>query len=719
MTITYHESSSTNGVQFQNDSLKVFGMENFGNTCYCNSILQCLFYSENFRKKLLNYNYTQHDRKFDVPGAKPHSFTTKYELLLEQKKKEQQKDRQSSSSSNENSKLRKSSIFGINFKSNNTTANIPEEKKMSNYVTTADKCKSLTLDQKIKISKNPDFKNLPIFISRPGKSVKEAIGNEVDKIDEKVDSLNYSQSSTMLLSGDLTKSTKSEAHPTSPSSSVIIVGIPNPEPSLIEPVNPFNLNPSSDQRKRSALINGPIINLDSSLHSSDVNEDSVLLYAMKDMFESMIENKSIIGVVSPSYFVNKLKDKNYLFRQNNMHHDAHEFFNYLINDIIEFINKDLGIENNWCNDIFQGMITNETKCLNCETITSKNEMFLDLSVDIPPGDCAHSLTNSLSYFSKSEILTNQNKFHCNNCSSLQEAVKTIKIKKLPQVLVINFKRFKYDEKVNKLIKLFESISYPFKLRLFNTTEDQNEFNLYELYGLVVHIGGGPTYGHYVSLCKVKPGLWLLFDDETVELVEDNYVMRFFGNGPGLASAYILFYNKIKRANDDELDYNFNKSDLFNGNDYFDVDIADVISNNTNKEEEHSQYLESENASLQSTEIMKKGLLKSFKFDTGSSNKNVHNNINTINHINNQKTNSIHNINTDSGSHVNNIGTTNNNTHSTTSNNTVAPTEKDTKKTWVGGLMRRDSVQSLEKKSKDNVEKRKSFFGFMKKDKKET
>ena len=27
--------------------------------------------------------------------------------------------------------------------------------------------------------------------------------------------------------------------------------------------------------------------------------------------------------------------------------------------------------------------------------------------------------------------------------------------------------------------------------------------------------------------KSKAGLWLLFDDETVELVEDSYVMRFW------------------------------------------------------------------------------------------------------------------------------------------------------------------------------------------------
>ena len=169
----------------------------------------------------------------------------------------------------------------------------------------------------------------------------------------------------------------------------------------------------------------------------------------------------------------------------------------------------------------------------------------------PPGESSYSLTYSLNNFSRLETLTHQNKFYCNTCSSLQEATKTIKLKDLPEILVINFKRFKYDENVDKMVKLFDSISYPSTLRLFNTTttskknvdKSEDDFSLYDLYALVVHIGGGPMHGHYISLCKIKAKLWLLFDDETVELVDDAYVMRFFGNGPGLASAYILFYQK--------------------------------------------------------------------------------------------------------------------------------------------------------------------------------
>ncbi|KAK6463880.1 ubiquitin carboxyl-terminal hydrolase, partial [Scheffersomyces coipomensis] len=731
-------------------SNKIFGMENFGNTCYCNSILQCLFYSENFRVNLVKHKLTNHDQKLVVNGVKTHNFTTKYEQLVIKKTKEQGKNPPASmslsnsmnNSTNTNNgsinnaamsttnstttvdtndkpkPSKKGSLFGLKFNTsssnsshtllNNSNYNQNEDlKKFAGYIMEAKNCEALSLDQRLKILRNPDFQQLHLLITRPSHN----IANSGQRLD-------YSQSSSMLLNNEQAGNNPNHipAPPLSQqqqlqpqqhnlnesvintTSACVIVGIPHPEPFLSIPINPFNPNPSSDQRKRSALINGPIINLDTSLQlPSEYSDDSALLYALKDMFESMIENKSTIGVVSPTYFISKLKEKNYLFRQNNMHHDAHEFFNYLINEIIECLNKEIGVENNWCNDIFQGLITNETKCLSCETITSKHEFFLDLSIDIPPGESSYSLSYSLNNFSKSETLTNQNKFYCNTCSSLQEAIKTIKLKKLPEVLVINFKRFKYDEKVDKMVKLFDSISYPFKLRLFNTTDDEKDFSLYELYALVIHIGGGPMHGHYISICKIKAGLWLLFDDETVELVEDSYVMRFFGNGPGLASAYILFYSKCtqKPANVDEFDdcinFGFNTNDIYHGDDYSLVDnattVSDVSGTNAKKSSNtdfSNDESKSEDSSISSTDVQNRkssitggGLFKkSFKFEGSSAVANT-TSINT------------------SGSTATTISNTNPNANPSTKEDhnlvkTESIKESKEKKTWVGGLKRRES-----------------------------
>lgn len=39
-------------------------------------------------------------------------------------------------------------------------------------------------------------------------------------------------------------------------------------------------------------------------------------------------------------------------------------------------------QSTWIHDIFQGVLTNETQCLSCETVRSKDEDFLDLSIDL-------------------------------------------------------------------------------------------------------------------------------------------------------------------------------------------------------------------------------------------------------------------------------------------------------------------------------------------------
>src|SRR6202012_3530594 len=106
------------------------------------------------------------------------------------------------------------------------------------------------------------------------------------------------------------------------------------------------------------------------------------------------------------------------------------------------------------------------------------------------------------------------------------------------------KRFKYTEDFGRLQKLFHKVVYPYHLRLFNTTDDaEDPDRLYELYAVVVHIGGGPYHGHYVSIIKTQDRGWLLFDDEMVEPVDKNFVRNFFGDKPGLATAYVLFYQE--------------------------------------------------------------------------------------------------------------------------------------------------------------------------------
>ena len=55
------------------------------------------------------------------------------------------------------------------------------------------------------------------------------------------------------------------------------------------------------------------------------------------------------------------------------------------------------VGNTWVHPLFEGLLTNETKCITCENVTSRDETFLDVSVDINNNS---SVTNCLAKFAE-------------------------------------------------------------------------------------------------------------------------------------------------------------------------------------------------------------------------------------------------------------------------------------------------------------------------------
>ena len=195
------------------------------------------------------------------------------------------------------------------------------------------------------------------------------------------------------------------------------------------------------------------------------------------------------------------------------------------------------------------------------------------------------------------------------------------------------------------------------------------------------------HGHYVALCKVKAQLWLLFDDETVEVVDDSFVLKFFGNGPGLASAYILFYQKVHMAGL----LGFKEEDVYCGEDWLHQRHNSAETVQAKSQPEVWSTHSSESGSTDSI----KDLSSSAVFDKNPFKKNykIENKEDTISRTSSTKE------------------------------------KQPEKKTWVGGLKRRQSkndVPTDRKASTGSVmstpstnsdkEKRKSFFGFKRKQK---
>ncbi|XP_031640702.1 ubiquitin carboxyl-terminal hydrolase 46 [Contarinia nasturtii] len=311
-----------------------------------------------------------------------------------------------------------------------------------------------------------------------------------------------------------------------------------------------------------------------------------LLSCLADLFYSIATQKKKVGSIAPKKFIARLRKEKEEF-DNYMQQDAHEFLNFLINHINEIILAERGQKNanasssssssssshfasvranfvggncssngadcngsangqpqepTWVHEIFQGTLTSETRCLNCETVSSKDAHFFDLQVDV---DQNTSITHCLRCFSNTETLCSDNKFKCDNCCNYQEAQKRMRVKKLPMILSLHLKRFKYMEQYNRHIKVSHRVVFPLELRLFNTSDDAvNPDRLYDLMAVVIHCGSGPNRGHYISIVK-SHGFWLLFDDDMVDKIDASAIEDFYGLTSDIQKSsetgYILFY----------------------------------------------------------------------------------------------------------------------------------------------------------------------------------
>jgi ubiquitin C-terminal hydrolase len=198
-----------------------------------------------------------------------------------------------------------------------------------------------------------------------------------------------------------------------------------------------------------------------------------------------------------------------------MHQDAHEFLNYLLNDMSETLAREAKARGppataasapasckaaggaqalhartpslqalhemhqsaeatsghaapirTWLDELFRGRLVSETRCLRCEAVTTREEPFYDLSLEI---DQNVSLTSCLRRFSGTETLDGADKFSCDACGCKQEAQKRMRLAALPPVLCLHLKRFKYVESLGRLRKLMHRVVFPFELKLVNAT----------------------------------------------------------------------------------------------------------------------------------------------------------------------------------------------------------------------------------------------------------
>ncbi|KAK5576979.1 hypothetical protein RB653_001916 [Dictyostelium firmibasis] len=180
--------------------------------------------------------------------------------------------------------------------------------------------------------------------------------------------------------------------------------------------------------------------------------------------------------------------------------------------------------------IFGGYLRSQVKCSQCQYESNTYDPFMDLCVDINQAD---SLTKGLTNFVKSEILDGSNKYKCSKCKKLVKAQKRLQIHIAPPILTCQIKRFSflgsYGGKINRQVQFDQTLN----LSPFMT--QPNNHSIYDLYAVLVHLGGSTSSGHYYCYVKGSNGIWYNMDDSSVSQVSLNTVLS--------QKAYMLFYSK--------------------------------------------------------------------------------------------------------------------------------------------------------------------------------
>ncbi|XP_043097127.1 ubiquitin carboxyl-terminal hydrolase 1 isoform X2 [Puntigrus tetrazona] len=176
--------------------------------------------------------------------------------------------------------------------------------------------------------------------------------------------------------------------------------------------------------------------------------------------------------------------------------------------------------------MFQGQLVLRTRCLECECFTERREDFQDISVPVQEKDNNSSdsdnsqispdpkpelktLKWAISQFASVERIMGEDKYFCETCHHYTEAERSLLFDKTPEVITIHLKCFAANgsemDPYAGLSKVNTPLQTPLKLSLHEwctrpDSPDQN--HQYELFAVVMHSGVTISSGHYTTYIRM-------------------------------------------------------------------------------------------------------------------------------------------------------------------------------------------------------------------------
>ncbi|XP_016330282.1 ubiquitin carboxyl-terminal hydrolase 64E [Sinocyclocheilus anshuiensis] len=220
----------------------------------------------------------------------------------------------------------------------------------------------------------------------------------------------------------------------------------------------------------------------------DCGEENLLLQ-LKKLFEQLSEKAATTEGITKSLGVRNV------FEQQ---------------DAVEYYRKILKAMGTHASKVFEGKMSNITKCCKCSKETKETNTFISILLSIDVGnDETYDVENGLKTFFKHSKLEEDDWMYCDKCDQKTETETWSEIDKYPTVLTLHLKRFDFDYIRMRYKKNECCLDVPPSLH------NGDNRSKYDLYAVISH-KGGYTGGHYDAIIRsYENGIWYRFDDYTV------------------------------------------------------------------------------------------------------------------------------------------------------------------------------------------------------------
>lgn len=291
--------------------------------------------------------------------------------------------------------------------------------------------------------------------------------------------------------------------------------------------------------------------------------DSALLIEWDNLRNTLWENNCVI---SPNKFISTIQKvaeiKNIDIFTGYSQNDLPEFLLFLIDCFHNSLSREINmtitgnIENETdkiaclCFEMVKNMyakdyseIWNMFYAIHVSEIISLNtkkqlkitpEPYFMINLPIPLNNKNPSLIDCLNLYVEGETLTEENGWFNEETKTKEDIIKKISFWSLPNILVVDFKRFNSNNQKNQIL-----ITFPLEnLDLSNYVIGYKKKSyVYDLYGVCNH-SGNVLGGHYTCFVKNANNKWYHFNDTLINEISDDNLSTLIS-----PRAYCLFYRK--------------------------------------------------------------------------------------------------------------------------------------------------------------------------------